>query len=402
MAVIPVNSSAAKLNGRISSDTTIDADTEITGDTVVEKGVTLTVKKGVNITFTKGALEVYGVIRAEGTKEAPINLAGTKERWCKVNGVSIINSKEEQSLISHCNFSGLNTAVTVINSSAVIENSSFSENKIAIDAKQKDETLIKNNVIKSCKKVGIFCKSDSKAIISGNEISGIKKFGIYIYRSGSVKVTRNKISSCGKGIMVAYVDSDPEISENRLSSNKEGILVEKGANPMISLNVISDNEFGISVTKRSDPLIMNNDITKNKKGLFITYSSYPTIKKNNIIDNEYSVYLEYQSAEWEKKRGDSVKRGGKKMTEKQQGMGAFSGDEASVEFVTPKKTSDDKISAFNNYWGEDITKEMEGGASNISVIYDYFDAMDFIEEGVKYKLDSVDYSSWSKTRFEHK
>ncbi|MFC1855946.1 right-handed parallel beta-helix repeat-containing protein [Thermodesulfobacteriota bacterium] len=402
LTALPINSFAKKLTGTIAKDTKITEDVEIASDVVVSKGAELSFKKGVTVTFSGGSIEVYGTLRAEGSADARINFVGLKDGNRQLNGIRIVNSQDSESLIKYCNFSLLNTAVLVINSSVLIEKSNFENNKIAIDAKQKDKSVIKDNVIRSCDKVGIFCKSDSNAVIVNNKIADIKKFGIYIHRSGGVKVTDNEIVSCAKGIMVSFVGSDPEISSNKLTSNKMAITIDKGANPKLMHNNILNNRIGINVSKRSDPMIANNDITGNKMGIFVTYSSYPNIEKNNLIDNEHSVYLEFQSAQWEKAKGDSMKRGGKKQGGGKGMKGAFASAGGDAEYIAPKKNYSDKVSATNNFWGDDITEEMENGTRNISAIYDFYDAMEFSEDGKKYKLDSVDFSSWSEMKFENK
>ncbi len=381
---------AETLSGRLSSDMTVSGEVTVKGDVVVEKGVTLTVSEGTVITIYDGTIDVHGAIFMRGSEAKPITVAGLGEE--RSNGIRILNSKEKQSLIKYCTFNNLNTAVTVINSKALIENSSFANNNIAIDAKQKDEAVIRGNHIKNGLKVGIFAKSGSNAMIQNNKISGINKFGIYIYRSAGVTVTGNDITNCDSGIMIGFVGSDPAISGNSISSNKIGVIVEKGANPDINSNSIAENGIGIKLSKRSDPKITMNSITKNERGIFITFSSYPTIERNDFVDNKHALYLEMQSAEWEKAYGASIKRGGERKR-----VGAF-GASAGSEIVTPRKNPSDKVYAKNNYWGDDVTKEMakSGGSGNISVIYDYFDLKDFLYEGKKYKLDYVDYSDWAE------
>ena len=401
IAYISGSSLAETIKGKISKDTTIGGEIVIKGDVRVEKGVTLTIEKGARVKFDRGSLEVYGTVIAKGAPKSNIRFVGVKKGRNQRGGIRIINSKEKKSVISHCDFNGLNTAVTIINSSAVIEDSTFLNNQIAVDAKQKDETIVKRSVIKNSKKVGIFCKNDSQASIIDNKISGIRKFGVYVYRSGGVNVSGNKITDCGSGIMIGFVGSDSHVTGNDISSNKTGIIVEKGANPLISQNTITKNDIGIKISRRSDPKVKDNDITDNKKGIFVTYSSYPVIGGNNIYDNEYAVYLEFQSSQWEKSQGGSVKRGGEKKRIVQ-ARGAFGGA-SSAKFVKPRENLSDKVDSRGNFWGGEVVKEMEmkGAASNIPVIHDYYDAKEFVEDGKRYKLDSVDYSEWSNEKIKH-
>ena len=397
--LLPISSFAGTLPQKISEDTVIEGEVTVSDDVVVEKGAALTVKSGTKVTFENGSIDVYGTIIAEGNKGAEIHFLGAPNGKNRINGIRIINSKEKQSKISHALFKGLNTAVQVISSSALIEKSLFDDNKIAIDAKQKDEAEIKGNTIKNCKKVGVFLKSDSNAKVVGNKISGIKKFGIYIHRSGGVSVSDNEITSCNIGVMVAFVGTDPAITGNEIKSNKTGISVEKGANPKIERNTIYLNRTGISVSKRSDPEIISNDIIDNKMGVFVTYSSYPTITKNNLLNNEHSVYLEFQSAQWEKEQGEKMERGGDKPGGKK--MGAFGGS-SKKEHVAPKKNVSSEVFAEKNFWGDDITQEMDDGNDNISAIYDFYDANLFTDAGKKYKLDKVNHMFWSRFKFENK
>jgi parallel beta-helix repeat protein len=390
------------MGGKVSADQEAGGDITVTSDLIVEKGVTLTIKKGSSVMFKGGQIEVYGTLIAKGTPDLPIKFAGVVKGRKKISGIRIINSREKRSEILNCTFKNLGTAVYVSNSIALIEGSLFEDNDIAIDAKQRDETVIKGNTITKSKKVGIFIKSDSKAKVIGNKISGIKKYGIYIYRSGGADVKNNEIKSCGHGIMIAYVGSDAKIEGNKLTSNKVGIMVEKGANPELTLNTVFNNRHGIEVSKRSDPVIKHNDIEGNKAGIFITYSSYPVIEENNLIDNEHSIYLEFQSAQWEKERGKEMERGGKKPAGGKKMGGAFSSSQPS-ESIKPRENISDKVYAQKNFWGDDVTEEMmESDSRNISAIYDYFDAMEFVEDGKKYKLDSVDYIPWANEKFEHK
>ncbi len=399
LLMLPASSFSKELGGAISNDVVISEDIVIKGGVTVEKGVTLTIDKGVNITFDNGSLEVRGAILALGTKDSYITFTGTKGGRKSPNGVRIVNSKETPSVLTYCKFQKLNTALSSVNSTVTVENSLFIDNQIAIDVKQRDETVIRSNLVKRSGKVGIFAKTDSRARIIDNKISDIRKFGIYIYRSGGVEVTGNDISKCGTGVMVGYVGSDPKITMNNIIANKTGVLIEKGANPVISSNSISMNDVGITITMRSDPQIRRNEITKNKKGIFVTFSSYPVITQNNIYGNEYAVYLDLQSSQWEKAFGQSMKRGGQKRAPAQ-AMGAFSGA-GGAEAVAPGDNPSETVNAQGNYWGDDVASEMssKGDESNITVIHDYYDANEFEYEGKKFKLDSVDYSSWADEKF---
>jgi parallel beta-helix repeat protein len=261
-----------------------------------------------------------------------------------------------------------------------------------IEVTQGSNAKIFNNTINFVRR-GITTLQGVLAEISGNIIKNAE-YGIYAYQVGPKEIIMaNYITNCERAINCDSF-SEPKIIGNHIESNMNGIVSVQFSKPEIKNNDIVGNGIGIVAYKKSEPVIGKNNIFDNDIGLFFDFSSYPIVKENNIFDNLYAIKLGiFQSADWEKSMGSAKITKKQALTKKSKVNFNKMGEKELSNFIDLQK----------NYWGEDVTKEMEqkGCDKNISAIYDYYDKNKVSYEGfgdTEYTLDMVKYDNWIKQK----
>ena len=299
--------SGTNFSGVINSDTSwtnSNSPYNLTGNVLVNNGVTLTIEPGATVNLNSYYLMVNGTLFAKGTSVNKINFNGGSinyptgitltvysSSWNKqTNSGSIIENTVSDSAFS-------------VSCSAKIGNNNLSKGRLGV---QSASPNISGNIIG---RVGVQAGSP---IISNNTINGEIDVG-----SGSPTITNNTITispshndggfNFGMGTnyqnygINLYGDNNAYISDNVISTNVDhaGVLVAAGT-PTIQRNVIS-NSYGygampiyhqaaLEIDKGSNALIQNNTIIDSPLGV-ACYSATFTLIYNNIQGNSYNVYL---------------------------------------------------------------------------------------------------------------
>jgi len=299
VAIMPASgiflSSAFAVSGEIWKDEVWRGEVLVTGDVVINEGVSLTVMPGTRINFSparsdydhvimrkiagesknilsdgKCDIIVKGVLKAAGTIEDMISIGRTSVGW---GGIFFFGDNRD-SLLSFCDMLNANIAVFCWDSS---------------------RPMIGNNIIRM-NNFGLIFVDSSSPEVSNNVIS-YNKFGIGIYDSASPKISGNRISK-GKMIGVGTRDSsNPRMTDNTIRDNDIGIAVYDSSSPDIYNNEIVENNLGIFSIDSSMPRIKGNLITKNRTaGIQVRGMSAPEIKDNKIEENAGGIVYNVSSA----------------------------------------------------------------------------------------------------------
>ena len=313
-----------EVTGIISSDvtwTTANSPYTLTGNVLVQNGVTLTIQPDVTINLGDYYILVNGTLVAKGITSSPI----------RFNGGSIT-------------FSGFSVGWNEqTGSGCLVENAFFSSTSISSDSSVKisksslnagisggGSTIISENIIEGEVSGGLVSGNTitgevSGVTVSNNIITGrvsgnvISKNTITggIVARGNCIIYENTITGgiegTGNGILVAseYVIGGgyPTIEDNLIANTDIGINIGVlirdwfSANiPQIQRNLITKNSVGVKFTiseqnpygDREPTTIQENTISQNAIGIKIDGSFWHcTIQNNNIQDSsDYNLCLE--------------------------------------------------------------------------------------------------------------
>ena len=275
----------------------------LTGNVLVNNGVTLTIQPDVTVNLGDYYILVNGTLVAKGTVNSPIRFNGGSITF---SGFSV--GWDEQT------GSGCLVENALFSSTSVSSESAVKISKSSLDAGiTGGGATISENVIEG---------EVSGGLVSGNTITGDVS-GVTVSNniitgkvSGNV-VSKNTITGgiegAGNGILVAseYVISGgyPKIEANLITNTDIGINIGVlirdwfSANiPQIQRNLITKNSLGIKFTisvqnpygDREPTTIQDNTISQNAIGIKIEGPfEHCTIRNNNIQDNsDYTLYLE--------------------------------------------------------------------------------------------------------------
>jgi parallel beta-helix repeat protein len=315
------------VTGIIGTDTTwtqANSPYTLTGNVLVNNGVTLTIQPDVTVNLGSYYILVNGTLAAKGTANNPVHF----------NGGSIT-------------FSGFSAGWNEqTNTGCIVENAIFSSTSVSSDTSAKiskssldagisggDSTIISENIIEGEVSGGTISGNTisgdvSGATVSDNTITG-KVSGNVVSKNtitggvvarGDCTISDNTItgiSGTGNGISVAseYVVGGgyPTIEDNVIANFDVGINIGVlirdwfSANiPQIQRNLITRNSVGIkfSISEqnpyggREPTTIQDNTIAQNAIGIKIEGPfGHCTIQNNNIQDNsDYNLYLEDTSS----------------------------------------------------------------------------------------------------------
>lgn len=263
--------SGTNIYGKISVDTTwtqANSPYNLTGDVLVNKGVTLTIEPGVFVNLSSYHMTVNGTLQAIGSSQNLIDINGD-------NSAEIVFTQFaadwNQSTDTGCIIENVNLiSYMVMYNSPEINNDTIYD-RISTNA---------NATISNC---FIYGGLDIEGLgtVSDNTVtspSGSMGQGIIISPDVNATVSGNTITACSEGITVIT----------------EAGLVVGNFTSLIEGNLIADNTYGIEIVAFSGatlltPLIQSNTITSNTYGIYFT--SYlggltpATIVDNNIYDN---------------------------------------------------------------------------------------------------------------------
>ena len=240
----------------------------LTGNVLVNSGVTLTIQAGSTVNLGNYYIEVDGILNAKGTNSNNIFLIskGTSrmESYSPTWGTIIFS-------IASGNGTEQNNSSSILED-AVISSTETVPTILIVDASPK---------INNC-----------TVLNSGGQRS------IFV-NGGEPVISNDTISSSGEGITFNADNNNGLVSNNVISGCSVGIEVY-GGSPTIECNLIINNTGtvisgggGIRIDYAgTDPTILNNTITENSVGFNLISSPIPTIIYNNIQDNnEYNLYL---------------------------------------------------------------------------------------------------------------
>jgi hypothetical protein len=250
------------VSGIITSDTTWSAANSpyiVTGNILVQEGVTLTIEPGVMIKFEgEYYIRIIGNLSAEGTAASIITFTSNNENivWERIEIKDSNNS-----VLRFCKIEQAVVGISLINSTVTVEDCIVSDNG-TIDSSRYYYT---SNSAFSTTGAGIMIGSGN-SIINRNIIRdniGLNYTGgiaVSLW-SGSADVTNNLIYRNGAGGKSGYGG---------------GIEVDKGS-PKISHNTIIGNySHGIFTYRYGTPVVEYNNIFDNKGYDFKNYEAYAT------------------------------------------------------------------------------------------------------------------------------
>jgi hypothetical protein len=268
---------ATSVGGTISSDTTwtkANSPYQLTGNTLVQAGATLTIEPGVTVDFGTYFLQVNGVLRAQGTESNKI-LFTSQQKWItntQMIYVASSNNKSasDQTIIENAIF---NTTVLKIEAcSPKINNNFFSNLKAEAITIISGAPTIDGNTITCLEAGGIYAAGS--ATLTNNIIS----CGVYnaIQASDTVYVAGNKITGTW---IVASIEGHVNFERNTVTGGSQGLCSSTDGN--IKYNYITGcSYYGIT----GSGTIQSNTITGNKVGIQGPNTNVP-ITQNNIFGN---------------------------------------------------------------------------------------------------------------------
>lgn len=421
-----------KISGKLETDTLWDGLIEVEDKIVIPEGITLTIKAGAIIRFQKNGFKQFGFgdnriyvqkggkLIASGNSDNFIifTSAENKPRTGDWHGIEF-HTEDNLSVLNYCKIEYAYEAVACILSSPNISNNLITKNNKGICLWQRSAPEISGNKITG-NKTGILSSSKCSPNIILNLISDNNDSGINCEKGSSANIYGNKIINCDYGIQTS-MDVSVNIDNNTIRKNNYGIyqlnvsslivtrnIIEENKYGIYSLrksvmnvnnNSINKNEYGIYSIERTKGEIKNNKITKNKFGIYCGKTSDPDITNNNIHGNKAGIVCEYSS--YPKINCNNIHG--------QSGYDIILGENQSFEWskkIWPKEEAEECeknndcgfINAAGNYWGGSTTAEMDkkGFASNIKMIYDYYDKKYCNIKEEDYTRDKVDFRNWEK------
>ena len=255
-------------SGIISADTTwtkANSPYNLTGNLLLDKGVTLAIESGVTVNLGSYYIRVNGTLIAKGTDTDKIRFNGrsagiqfTLSSTCwngQTNSGSIIeNSILDSGLLIDggsplISKNTINKEITITGGSSIISKNTITGHNVG--AAWRSDTY------------GIFIEKDNAAFIVDNTISGFfSAAAIQIGNNCSSTILRNRISN-----EYDYGSTPEEITGYNIAA----VLIYQA--------------------NSAHPLIEHNTITKSAIGMSISGSSNAVIRQNNILENSYNLHL---------------------------------------------------------------------------------------------------------------
>lgn len=402
---------------------------KLTKPTQVAADATLIIAPGTRVRPTKAEakLLVQGLLKAQGTSDAPIVFSGVAD-W---QGVEFYEAKPA-SIIEQARFEGAGTAISSLSanftiravtfrncgtaikllreSSPLIEGSTFADNRLGIDNEMKSAPKIRNNRFSGHQETAILASHNSTGPIENNlfeknrqgigllqryqdQISGNRFIengtAIYCNQTQATPLIRNNLFEKNELALVNFSFSYPRVEHNRFSGNRTAIRNDHFGSPQVSNNSFIGNDTALFNQRKSNPKLQKNLVEKNGLAIFCDYSSYPLVKQNNFLDNKMGVKLgEFQSADWEKKAGSK-----KIVMEKAQSR------QSQNPLLAQAPTHfEDFVDVRDNWWGAATAELARAGADgNLAMFFDRKDQPSVSYEGFgkeKYQIDRVLFHPW--------
>jgi len=348
-ALTPTESDASPdkitISGHITKDETWSGTVHITGDIVIDPGVTLTILPGTKVLFAAGSddqhtgvevIEYYegkldpsstldysqshisidvhpgGKIIAQGTLENPItftsdsskpNYADWEQIYLRSGSVveySIVEygrggiNADGDVTVSHNTFKNIFWVAIVTRGSPIVTHNEISScGHGGIEAWGKGATpIISNNVIKYSRAgIGIGFKDEVFPTIENNTLID-NDIGIWL-GSGSGGTIRGNSISAPTGAPSDWGPFQGFVYKSKAPRDRYEEVLGLGlmsASPTISHNRLSQLAGGIVIEGDSSPIIRDNIITQCYNGFVFHHyrGGLPKVNKNNVYENRHS------------------------------------------------------------------------------------------------------------------
>jgi hypothetical protein len=314
-SIIPNAKAQTQVNGIITQDTTwtkANSPYALTGNLLVNTGVTLTIQAGVTLNLNSYYIRVNGTLAARGTSSEKIYINGGSIEYTSSSigwneetgsGCLIENAVITQTSISSSNPMKIDNSI--INGAVSVTSSIVTNNIIKSDLNSRSSVVTNNNVDANIV-LGNFnpqaLSAPDTSTVSNNIIDGSITA---ISSNGTPQIFNNTISNGGIGC-----SGYSHIYNNYIHGCNVGISLYTprvfGGNlpcyATVENNLVVDNSKGIAIDLTEVfgggtqcPTIRNNTISGNLIGISLSelgYNATPTIQNNNLQNNSnYNFYL---------------------------------------------------------------------------------------------------------------
>ncbi len=292
---------ATEVIGTLTSNTTwtkANSPYILTGNVLVNNGVTLTIEAGVTVNFVGYYIAVNGTLVAVGSTTNQITFTGGIHGIGPLIFTQYSTSWDEQTGLGSIIENANGVSANITNVSPKIANSSVG--LLAINGGS--PIISYNNIIDEVNVYG------GTPLISNNNFNATNTNNcqITIY-GGSPIISHNNMTGTLKtinggdqtiylpkyGIKLSGDDINAYISNNTISGHNEAGIIAISGFATIERNFITNGDhYGISILGNATLIIQNNTITNNHSGIGATSPSSLTITHNNIENNTFfSIFL---------------------------------------------------------------------------------------------------------------
>jgi hypothetical protein len=200
--------------GEIKSDTTWSGEIHIEGQTVVKKGVTLTILPGTTVKFLwsdtdknnigDGELNCEGHMVARGTKEAPILFTSARENPKQKDWTYVMVSMDKDALMEYCIFEYAFSGVQVHYSTALFKNNLFRHNYEGLRFSTTHVVIENNDFIENTYAFRYESRGSKTVIRKNRFINNGSAFFPVQKGTSSVKIYDNNLVSGSSGVKMGY------------------------------------------------------------------------------------------------------------------------------------------------------------------------------------------------------
>ena len=287
----------------------------VTGNTLVENGVTLTIEAGVMVKFDTGlSLRVDGELIARGTSGNLITFTSSSATpqpgdWASitftdsatdavydVDGNYVSGSILEYVVAEYGGYGDVPT-ISIVNSQAFINQSTIKNNASTGLYVENGDARISNSTIENNASTGLYVKNGDTTI-SNSTVNNNASTGLYV-KNGDTRISNSTVSdNNGMGIQVIVTTHIINIQNSVITGNSAaGIYLEYGENDNIDIqdSTITGNSTGIFLydtgwSSSKGPRIKNCEINDNTSygihaSVFMGGYPYVDIQDSTITNN---------------------------------------------------------------------------------------------------------------------
>jgi len=292
------------VSGVISSDTTWTAASSpyvITGNILVNSGITLTIEPGVTVKYDSGkSLQVNGTLIARGTSGSKIIFTSNSSAPAAGDWGNIYFT--DTSTDATYDGNGDYTGGSILEC-CIVEYGGSSDGELKIED---SAPFVNNSTFQHSLTNGIWLKQKASSKIMNNTIKNNGSNGIYFFEYGSgggggpIIVANNDIkdNQSGWGLYFSATLKPSQISNNKITNNGNGMGFATDGTITLTENIVTSN-LGRSLYARGSCTftITKNIFLNNSQGLYISYSTF-TFTNNIIADNSSSAIYINQSGSY--------------------------------------------------------------------------------------------------------